>query len=120
MTGSICCMHIASPESKDTLDTQHTCVIPDILEWAYTSGCCHTGDGDCGYRATAVGLVLALHALPNAEATSKAFLSRIAQLYGNIPEDMLSAQHAAQRAAQSSGSAYDGAVFFQVGLCCRF
>lgn len=67
------------------------------------------GDGDCGYRALALGLILALHALHDA-AACQAFFEHV-QALCIIPLEMLAAQHEGMRHASASL----GLAFFKVG-----
>ena len=69
---------------------------------------CGAGDGDCGYRALALGLILALHARHDA-AACQAFCEHM-QALCLIPLEMLAAQHEGMRHASASL----GLAFFKV------
>ena len=76
-----------------------------------TASCPAAGDGDCGYRAVAVGLVIALRAHPNAPQAGLAFVQHMRSLCEQIPRAFLDAQEA----GPPGGNACLGMAFFEVG-----
>jgi len=72
--------------------------------------CLYAGDGECGFRAMAVGAIMAVHRLPNWQTAAPAFAQHMGSLFDSVRAELKQ-----QQQAHSDGAtAQQGLRFFQV------